>query len=132
MAETSTSDLSTLKIDRQKNDQPGNVKPRRVLVLSVTAAVVLAVLYFVFRGMMAGTREVEVGTATLTSPSQANTILTASGYVVAQIKAAVASKGTGRLVYLGFEEGDIVKKDQIIARLEDGDVIAALDRKSVV
>ncbi len=52
--------------------------------------------------------------------------MNASGYVVAQRKAAVASKGTGRLVYLGVVEGDKVIKDQIIARLEDSDVLAAL------
>jgi RND family efflux transporter MFP subunit len=66
--------------------------------------------------------------ATLTSPSQANAVLTASGYVVAQRKAAVASKGTGRLVFLGVEEGDRVKKGQIIARIEDEDIQANLDQ----
>ena len=55
-------------------------------------------------------------------------MLTASGYVVARRKAAVASKGTGTLVYLGVDEGDKVKKGQVIARLEDSDVAAARDR----
>jgi RND family efflux transporter MFP subunit len=55
-------------------------------------------------------------------------VLTASGYVVAQRKAAVASKGTGRLVYLGVVEGDRVKKNHIIARLEDSDVRASLEQ----
>jgi len=72
--------------------------------------------------------EVQLATASLTSPSQANAVLTASGYVVARRKAAVASKGTGRLVFLGVEEGDKVKKGQIIARLEEADVVAARDR----
>ncbi|HEX2929631.1 MAG TPA: efflux RND transporter periplasmic adaptor subunit [Candidatus Binatia bacterium] len=72
--------------------------------------------------------EVQLATASLTSPSQANAVLTASGYVVARRKAAVASKGTGRLVFLGVEEGDKVKKGQVIARLEDDDVIASRDR----
>ncbi|HEX9445084.1 MAG TPA: efflux RND transporter periplasmic adaptor subunit, partial [Candidatus Binatia bacterium] len=54
--------------------------------------------------------------------------LTASGYVVARRKAAVASKGTGQLVYLGVQEGDTVKKGQVIARLEDKDVLATLGR----
>jgi RND family efflux transporter MFP subunit len=62
------------------------------------------------------------------SPSQSNAVLTASGYVVAQRKAAVASKGTGRLVYLGVVEGDRVKKNQIIARLEDADIRATLEQ----
>jgi RND family efflux transporter MFP subunit len=53
-------------------------------------------------------------------------VLTASGYVVANRKAAVGSKATGRLVYLAVEEGSHVKKDQIIGRLESTDVNAAL------
>jgi HlyD family secretion protein len=72
--------------------------------------------------------EVQLATATLTSPSQADAVLTASGYVVARRKAAVASKGTGTLVYLAVEEGDRVKKGQVIARLDDSDVMATLRR----
>ncbi len=72
--------------------------------------------------------EVQLATASMSSPSQANAVLTASGYVVARRKAAVASKGTGTLVFLGVDEGDKVKKGQIIARLEDSDVAASLER----
>jgi HlyD family secretion protein len=72
--------------------------------------------------------EVQLNTASLTTPSQANAVLTASGYVVARRKAAVASKGTGTLVYLAVEEGDRVKKGQVIARLDDSDVMASLQR----
>ncbi|MCU0452726.1 MAG: efflux RND transporter periplasmic adaptor subunit [Bacteroidetes bacterium] len=67
-------------------------------------------------------------TASFTSPAQSNAVLTASGYVVAQRKAAVASKGTGRLISLGVVEGDRVRKDQVIARLEDNDIRAQLDQ----
>jgi RND family efflux transporter MFP subunit len=72
--------------------------------------------------------QVQLATASLTSPAQASAVLTASGYVVARRKAAVASKGTGTLVFLGVEEGDKVKKGQVIARLEDADVVATLQR----
>lgn len=72
--------------------------------------------------------EVRIATASFSSPSQAGAILTASGYVVAQRKAAVASKATGRLEYLGVVEGDEVKKDQIIARIENTDIRAQLDQ----
>jgi RND family efflux transporter MFP subunit len=72
--------------------------------------------------------EVQLVSAALTSPSQADAVLTASGYVVARRKAAVASKGTGTLVYLAVEEGDRVKKGQVIARLDDSDVMATLRR----
>jgi RND family efflux transporter MFP subunit len=61
-------------------------------------------------------------------PAQAYTVLNASGYVVAQRKAAVSSKSTGRLVYLGVEEGSRVKKGQILASLENEDLIATRDQ----
>jgi len=43
-------------------------------------------------------------------------------------QASVASKGTGRLAYLGVVEGDRVRKDQVIAKLEDTDIVAQLDQ----
>lgn len=64
--------------------------------------------------------------ASLRSPSEQASILTASGYVVAQRKAAVASKATGLMVQLNVKEGDQVKEGEVIARLEDNDIRALL------
>jgi RND family efflux transporter MFP subunit len=61
-------------------------------------------------------------------PAQAYTVLNASGYVVAQRKAAVSSKSTGRLVYLGVEEGSRLKKGEVLATLENEDLVAARDQ----
>jgi len=61
-------------------------------------------------------------------PSQTFTLLNASGYVVPQRKAAVASKITGRLVSLMVEEGNQIKQGQIIARLENDDTLASRDQ----
>src|SRR4030095_2296109 len=58
----------------------------------------------------------------------AYTLLNGTGYVVAQRKPAVASKATGRLEWLGVREGSRVKKDEILARLENRDVTAARDQ----
>jgi RND family efflux transporter MFP subunit len=59
--------------------------------------------------------------------SRALTILNASGYVVAQRKAAVSSKATGRLARLFVEEGKVVKKGDTIASLENDDLMAVLE-----
>jgi RND family efflux transporter MFP subunit len=91
-------------------------------------AVVVVIVSYFWRGLVAPSPEVKLVSAAFTSPAQTNAVLTASGYVVAQRKAAVASKGTGRLVYLGVVEGDRVRKDQVIARLEDNDIRAQLDQ----
>jgi len=123
-------DLSGLRIRRETEDTTagnptGTRKFRRIFVF-VGLLLILVVCYVLFRGMFTSATEVDVTTASLTYPSQESAVLTASGYVVAQRKAAVASKGTGRLEYLGVEEGDRVKKGEMIARLEDQDMLAAL------
>jgi RND family efflux transporter MFP subunit len=88
--------------------------------------ILLAILYF--KGILKPALEVQVISVQRIYPAQTFTLLNASGYVVAQRKAAVASKITGRLVFLGVEEGSRVKKGEIIARLENDDAKAAMER----
>jgi len=57
----------------------------------------------------------------------AGSILDASGYVVARRQATVASKITARMVELDIEEGDHVEAGQIIAKLDDTNIRAALN-----
>jgi RND family efflux transporter MFP subunit len=127
---TRDADLSSLRIDRSSPGAKGTRKrrPYRKLIFLVIAIVLLAGAAYLLRDLFDSGIEVQLVTASLSSPSQAETVLTASGYVVARRKAAVASKGTGTLVFLGVDEGDRVKKGQVIARLEDSDVVAALQR----
>ena len=61
-------------------------------------------------------------------PSQLLSRLNASGYVVAQRKADVAPKITAQLVELLVQEGSMVKKGQVMARLESADVKALLEQ----
>jgi RND family efflux transporter MFP subunit len=127
---TKDADLASLRIDRafQRGNRPRKSPTKRKILIGSVVALVLAATIMFFKGLFDPAVEVQLATVALTSPSQTNAILTASGYVVARRKAAVASKGTGRLVLLNVEEGDQVKKGQIIARLEDADVVAARER----
>ena len=101
---------------------------KRLLVpASVVIAVLVAAAAVYFR-LAAAPSEVETVTVTMAYPSQSFTVLNATGYVVAQRKAAVASKATGRLVWLGVQEGSRVNKDDVIARLEDLDVKATREQ----
>lgn len=52
--------------------------------------------------------------------------LSATGYVVAQRRAAVSSKATGRLKELNVVEGDIVTEGQVLAVLENEDLGAVV------
>jgi HlyD family secretion protein len=124
--DTSSADLSALRINRPDAPPHGGAGHRRwVAVAAGSAAVALGAGLVLARGVLGSTVEVRVVPATLVSPQTA-AVLVASGYVVAQRKAAVASKGTGRLVYLGVVEGDRVHAGEVIARLEDSDVRAQL------
>lgn len=126
--ETKNADLSKLKIDRsEKSFNPDSHRSRNIGIIT-GLIVVLVILFFALRSSFTSGIEVKLITAVTQSPSQTNASLTASGYVVAQTKAAVASKGTGRLIWLGVVEGDKVKKGQIIGKLEDNDIRALLQQ----
>lgn len=122
-------DLSQLRIEKKERS---STRGKRGKYLFLCAAVVvvagLGVLYK--KGMLQLAVEVQVASVQNVYPAQTFTLLNASGYVVAQRKAAVASKITGRLVFLGVEEGNRVKKGELIARLENDDALAARDRVS--
>jgi RND family efflux transporter MFP subunit len=127
---TKDADLSSLRIDRSSQ---GAKTPRRTRSIGKILAWILAGVILIFGAIFLKDFfnpgvEVQLAAVSLSSPAQANAVLTASGYVVARRKAAVASKGTGTLVFLGVEEGDRVKKGQVIARLDDSDVAATLQR----
>jgi multidrug efflux pump subunit AcrA (membrane-fusion protein) len=81
---------------------------------------------------LVATRKAEVqSSAVMTAyPSAQYARLTASGYVVAQRRAAVSSKGTGRLLELRVREGSPVKAGELIGRIDASDVQAAMGAAS--
>ncbi len=120
-------DLAKLKIDKTKTVYKGRRGMKKPL-LWVVIAVIIIVGFFLYSTIINPTMEVSVATVSLVYPSQTFTLLNASGYVVAQRKAAVSSKATGRLEWLGVEEGSKVKQGEVIARLEDRDVVATREQ----
>lgn len=70
-------------------------------------------------------KPLEVETAVAEPPAAAGAVLNASGYVTARRIATVASKSTGQLVEVTFEEGATVKAGQVLARLDDAAARAA-------
>jgi HlyD family secretion protein len=56
----------------------------------------------------------------------AGAVLNASGYVTARRRATVSSKVTGKVLEVFVEEGKPVKKGQVLARLDDSQIRAAL------
>ncbi|HWQ70504.1 MAG TPA: efflux RND transporter periplasmic adaptor subunit, partial [Patescibacteria group bacterium] len=119
-------DLSKLSIDRTAARVPR--ASRRLWPWAVGLVLLVAAGVLGFSGGFSGPVTVQTAAVTTAYPSQAVTALNATGYVVAQRKAAVASKATGRLEWLGVMEGSRVKTHEVIARLESRDVAAAREQ----
>jgi len=119
-------DLSGLRINRDKAETVNTGKYIKISLWIIIPALALVILWIVL-GSISPTIKVKTATAGILTDTQVQSVLSAAGYVVAQRQASVASKGTGRLEYLEVEEGDRVAKGQVIGRLENEDIKAALD-----
>ncbi|MEK7330709.1 MAG: efflux RND transporter periplasmic adaptor subunit, partial [Candidatus Eisenbacteria bacterium] len=112
--------------DRSEPAPRGSGPGWRTPALVVTTLVVLAGIAWA----LLAPRAIEVRVA-LVSATGGGTLsaagITANGYVVARTKASVSAKVFGRLAYLGVSEGSVVKKGEVIARLENDDYRAAVD-----
>jgi len=128
LAET---DLSKLRLARGADGMLASGRRRgwrRWLTPAAIVVTVLAAAGIAAARFKSAPVEVELATVTSAYPYQGMAVLTATGYVVAQRKAAVASKATGRLEWLGVAEGSRVRQGEVIARLENRDVAAARDQ----
>ena len=120
-------DLAGLKIDRkQKSDAPSRGRKWLHLLWLLVPVIVYFGYQLTIKSVTPATK-VQTARAQLLSGTDAAAELVATGYVVAQVKAAVASKGTGRLEVLNVEEGDKVTAGEILAILDNSDIRADLD-----
>ena len=120
---TSAPSLSRLAIDRTAV-VPRRRRPlwKRWWVWAIALIVLAAVALFI--GRRNAPQAVEIATVAAAYPSASVAALNATGRVVAARRASVSSKGTGRLEWLGVQEGQRVTEGDIIARLENRDVAA--------
>ncbi len=120
--------LKELRIERAQRDDHDD-SPRRWPWFAGVGAVVVLLLagaaWFFFAA-----RPIAVTTAQAASPAsgdQAAAVLQATGYVTARRQATVSAQITGTLTEVLIEEGDHVKKGQVLARLENKAQRASLD-----
>ncbi|HEY3041807.1 MAG TPA: efflux RND transporter periplasmic adaptor subunit [Pyrinomonadaceae bacterium] len=113
--------LRSLKIDRGPAPAAKNRSPK-ILLLALSALVALVTVsgYFYFSS---AAKPISVAEVKLESSgsSPGNTVLAASGYVVAHHKIAVGAKVMGRVAWIGVEKGDRVQQGQVLVRLEDSE-----------
>ena len=99
---TETPDLAKLRIDRALAPIRRR-RRRRWIVVAILALVAIAGAgWYHARPRVHAVQTTPIVTA---FPSQQFVVLNATGYVVAQRKAAISSKATGRLEWLGVAEG---------------------------
>ena len=123
-----TEEIAKLKIEKSEKVTGPGKRGRKSLFALLLILILMATGGLYFSGILVPALPVDVTTVSLVYPSQSLSLLNASGYIVAQRKAAVASKVTGRLVALAVEEGSKVREGQIIARMESADVSALKDQ----
>jgi HlyD family secretion protein len=117
-------DLSGLTIDRDR-PSPASMKALwRNLGLAAAALVIVSVILYLTRGSRV--TEVTIATAQVSGAGAGGVGTTANGYVVARTQASVSSRISGRLEYLGVEEGSVVREGDVLARLENQDLRAAV------
>jgi len=113
-----TVDLSSLRIDRDR------APSQRRFIAPLAGAIILAILLWLIFSSPFRSPEVSTAKAVLVTPSQASTVLTASGYIVARSKAEISPKSVGRIAWINLEEGQKVKKGELVARLENQELVA--------
>lgn len=123
-------DLHSLKIDRSARRTPESRAPKRWVLVAIVILLVAGAAAFAYR---AATAPVEVQTVHVAPPSAQRggghqTILSATGYIVAAHKIEVASKVNGRVLWIGVDKGDKVRAGQILVRLEDDEYRAQLQQ----
>src|SRR6266404_4242240 len=120
----SADDLSKLRIDRSLAPVQTRRRRRWLWLTAIAVVVILGGAWFALQPRAVAVQATPIVT---TYPSQQFVVLNSTGYVVAQRKAAISSKASGRLEWLGVAEGTRVKAGEIIARLDSRDVSAQLD-----
>ena len=125
---TTPPDLSSLRIRRDEPAPGAAGRARRgtpsLLLLAVAVVLVGAAFAFLLRQRPAAVEITLAEGSDGGAPSAEG--ITANGYVVARTKASVAAKISGRMEYLGVHEGSVVRKGEVIARIESADQRAAL------
>ncbi|WP_233392836.1 efflux RND transporter periplasmic adaptor subunit [Roseateles caseinilyticus] len=120
--------LKELRIDGAQREERGGGPPKWVWG-AVAGAVVLALAGGAAWWFLAGHKPVPVQTATVRANGQgasADAVLQATGYVTARRMATVSAQITGTLTQVLIDEGFKVHKGQVLARLDDTGLKAAL------
>jgi len=116
-------DLSALRIERAPLNTNSGRWVKWVVLLVILGGAGGGAWYFLNRERPI---EVEVASVTERAAGTSASVLNASGYVTARRRATVSSKVTGKVIEVNVEEGMEVREGQVLARLDDSTLQAAL------
>ena len=112
--------LNELKIDRQAQAAKGRRPLRTFAAIAVVGG--FAMGFWLYGVPLFASPELEVQTVAATAApttSAGDSVLDATGYVVARRQATVSSKTTGKVLEVLIEEGMAVEAGQLLAVLDD-------------
>ena len=116
-------DLAALKIDHSERASGRSMLP--IILIVVVVALGFGGYYLKTRLQTVTVRVATAAAVTSGTPG-AGAVLDASGYVIARRRATVSSKVTGKVTEIYVEEGQSVRQGQVLARLDDSQMRAAL------
>ena len=119
-------DLASLRIDAHARAGEQRSRGWVWLVLVLVVAVAAGGWFWSQRLQAAPVKTAAVSVRASGAGQSAGAVLNASGYVTARRRATVSSKVTGKVLEVFVEEGKAVKKGQVLARLDDSQIRAAL------
>jgi len=123
---TLNDELAALRIDQSARAGRRRVGPW-IAVTLLAVALLAAGGWFWAQRLQAAPVKTAAVTARASGPGAAPAVLNASGYATARRRATVSSKVTGKVLEIFVEEGKAVRRGQILARLDDSQIRAALE-----
>lgn len=124
MSDQLSSDLASLRIDRETRDPEGKQGPLRTLLWVAVVLGLLGGAYVYAKPRLESQffkTEVDVTEIALVSPAQASIELSSTGYVVPQTVTLVGAKIPGRVAQVNVKEGDTVKAGDVLMVLDSAD-----------
>jgi HlyD family secretion protein len=124
-------ELKNLKIDRTARREKESKSILKLVVVAVIVAVAAIGAVLLAKKLNAATpvQVVQVQSPVSVSAAGEQTILSATGYIIAAHKIEVASKVNGRVAWIGVDKGDKVKAGQVLVRLEDDEYRAQVTQQ---
>ena len=124
------SELEGLRIERAPQPDPGK-RPRTwwiIVAASVAITVTAVITGYEFHDSGPLVEVTRVMAAQNSTGDDNTVVLNATGYIVAHHEIQVASKVSGKVAWIGVDEGSAVKKGEVLVRLEDTEYRAQVEQ----